>query len=177
VKNDKQMFGKFVNEAIKRFNLKRTKFIYSRRGVIPEVGWLGTVDVKNKKVYAVAPANRETVLHEGVHAFFREMELEKGYPPLELTDFDLEEITAYVVSRNITNSFRICSDKEVKYIDEIVEEYHPYMQKEVRLLEAFELGCVHPKDKEFVEKVKGENPKEVYNKIAKLLGYEPINTH
>jgi len=46
VKNDKQMFGKFVNEAIKRFNLKRTKFIYSRRGVIPKVGWLGTVDVK-----------------------------------------------------------------------------------------------------------------------------------
>jgi len=68
--------------------LRLTDFVKVERGILPEFGWLGATEVRRGRVRVATPPDRESVLQGGVHAFFREKEIEKGE---ELTDFPIEE--------------------------------------------------------------------------------------
>lgn len=176
-------FEEYAEQVKKYFGLKRTDFIEAKHGIASKFGWVGVTKVIMGRVKAIASPDKEAIIHEGVHAFFREKEIERGIPESEMTEFTTEEITAYIVSKTIVGkTFRICTEEVKRKVEEALKPYnyekhkklHPEFAREMRLEEALVADCVFSEDMKFVEKVKGKNPKAVYNAIASRQGYPKL---
>ncbi|MEM1588972.1 MAG: hypothetical protein QW175_00955 [Candidatus Bathyarchaeia archaeon] len=163
-------------DTCKRFGLKKTLMFVSP--LAPEYGLLGSTTVKKGKVLTVVDprGGPESVIHECVHAFFREKELEMGIPCCELTDYELEEITAFIVPMAILNKpLQICKNWVKEKIEaEMRFEHIPETDRIGRLTISLSNDCVFPEDHDFVMLMWGTDPLEVYNKLARKVGVEPI---
>lgn len=167
----------------KLFGLKNTQMFVSV--LAPRYDFLSTTTVKKGRVLIVVDprARPEDVIRECVHAFFREKELEMGIPPTHLTNYDIEEITAFIVSMAILGKEpRICPAElrgrlgrlEVPTGGGPAELGARMGMQLARLVISSSYDCVFPQDLELVKKVWGTDPLEVYNKLAPEFALEII---